>query len=71
MMVEYFATVRDGKVVAITQANPPHELYENQIALTSHEFTLLRNIRRLDGDILTNAQMILDSIKSKVKELEK
>lgn len=71
MRAEFVATIRDGKVIGIVQANPPHELYENQIALTAHEFTLLRNVRRLDGDILANAQMMLDSIKSKVKELEK
>lgn len=39
-----FATVRKGKIVAINDAYPPHELNLNQFEITDEEFALLKSI---------------------------
>lgn len=41
---ERFASIVNGRLVALTEAFPPHELKANQIELTRDEFTLLKSL---------------------------
>lgn len=61
---EYFATVRDGKIVMITEANPSHELYDNQIMLTYKEYALLRVVHTME-----EAKNLMSGIERKIGEL--
>lgn len=60
----FFATIRDGKIVMITDATPAHELEENQIMLTYKEYALLRVV-----DSIEEAKALMDSISYKIGEL--
>lgn len=51
MLANKFATMRFGKIVAVTEAMPPHELLVNQFEITDAEFDLLRSVRSLDSSI--------------------
>lgn len=61
----FFATIRDGKIVMITDATPAHELEENQIMLTYKEYALLRVV-----DNIEEAKALMDSISYKIGELD-
>jgi len=63
---EYFATILDGKIVAITSATPAQELYDNQIMLTEEEYKLLRAAHSFD-----RAKQLFASVEYKLKELGK
>lgn len=63
---EYFATLRDGKMVSVTSATPAHELLPNQVMLTEKEYKLLRVVQSI-----AEAEALLNSVKWKIAELEK
>jgi len=62
---EYFATIRNGKIVMITDASPAHELQENQIMLTPKEYALLRVVHTMD-----EAKRLMEGIEKKIGELD-
>ena len=61
---EKFATVSKGMVVSVTDAFPPHELLENQFALTPKEYYLLRGFLSMD-----EVHKTIDSIEKKLFEV--
>ena len=61
---EYFATIRDGKIVMITDATPAHELQENQIMLTPKEYALLRVVHTME-----EAKKLMEGIERKIGAL--
>lgn len=61
----FFATVsKDGRVLSITNANPPHELLSNQIMLTESEFYLLHAVKSIE-----EAKKMIRSIEYKIKQV--
>lgn len=70
-LAEFFAQVRDGDVVAITQALPKHELTENQIELTKEEYYLLKSIHGANGNVVELAGQMVCNIAKKIGDLEK
>jgi len=63
-MSEYFAQVNGNKIVAVTQAFPPHELTENQIDLTKAEFDFLSDYS------LDEAEIIINSVRAKMESVK-
>jgi hypothetical protein len=63
---EYFATVIENEISLVAIANPEHELQENQIALTSQEYYLLRSVRGQIKDI----KKLVKSVEGKIKILK-
>lgn len=65
-----FATVRNGKIVAINQAYPPHELKPNQFALEEDEFYLLKAVNNKDpkADIMDVLAEIQNRLALKMEE---
>lgn len=62
---EYFATVsKGGKITAITEATPAHELHDDQVMLTQSEWRLLLAV----GD-LGKARQLIGSIEYKIAQL--
>lgn len=62
---ERFATLKDGEIATIAEANPPHELLSNQIMLTKMEYFLLY---KLDGKFnLDEVLELTADIKGKIK----
>jgi hypothetical protein len=50
MIAERFATVKNSRIVTITEANPPQELKEGQFSLSKMEWDLLHYLPLLpDG----------------------
>lgn len=70
MKAQYFATVYNKKIVALNDANPPHELLPNQFALTQQEYLMLRAVRPIDGmDLVTHVHSIAEQVQSKLDGL--
>jgi hypothetical protein len=44
MKAERFATIRDGRIVALTDAFPAHELKYDQIPLSKDEYNLIKSL---------------------------
>ena len=61
---EYFATIRNGKIVMLTDASPAHELQENQIMLTPKEWSLLRVVHTME-----EAKKLMEGIERKIGAL--
>ena len=61
---EFFATLKDGEIVTLGEAYPPHELLDCQIELTKQEYNLLRAI---EGNV-NDAWLTLRSIRNKIEE---
>lgn len=70
-LAEYFAQIHNGDIQGIVQANPPHELTENQIALTKEEFFLLKSVHGANGNVVELANQMIGNISKKIGELEK
>lgn len=70
-LVEFFAQVRDGDIVSITQATPLHELKENQIGLTKEQFFLLKSVHGANGNLVQLAMSMLEDVAKKIGEMEK
>jgi len=64
---EYFADVKDGKILQLCDATPSHELQEGQIMLTREEYQLLYGCRFARSD-LDKIQKVLNQIKDKISE---
>ena len=65
MTSEYFITVgKDGKILLMAEATPPHELKPDQVGLTEEEYKFLKACR---GDLF-KARSILHMIEKKIKE---
>ena len=68
---ERFASVVNGRLVALTEAFPPHELKDNQIELTRDEFTLLKSLPiHTSGANPIEGIQILQSIRDKMYIVE-
>jgi hypothetical protein len=70
-LVEYFAQVQDGDIVAITYALPAHELTENQIELTKEEYYLLKSVHGANGNVVELASEMINNISRKIGEWER
>ncbi len=66
-LAERFATVVNGKIVAINDnATPAHELTPNQFPLTNEEFYLLRAVSGANGNVIELARKYLDNVEKKL-----
>lgn len=65
-LAEKFATVVNGKIIAINDATPAHELTQNQFPLTSEEFYLLHAVSGANGNVIELARKYLDSVEKKL-----
>ena len=65
-IAEKFATVISGKIVAINDATPAHELTPNQFPLTTEEFYLLRAVSGANGNVIELARKYLDNVEKKL-----
>lgn len=60
---EYFATLKDGRIVTYASAVPAHELLPNQIALTREEYDILHAI----NGKMEKAIQAIRAVKAKIK----
>jgi hypothetical protein len=60
---QYYATIKDGKILGLCQATPPAELRENQIMLSKDEFYFLKAID-------SNLPKAYDLIKAVLQKVE-
>jgi hypothetical protein len=60
---QWFATIKDGKVAGICIATPPHELTENQIALSRAEYEVLEATHGKIDEAIT----LIKAVKEKIK----
>lgn len=59
---KYFASLNEkGEIVLLTDATPPHELTENQLALSYLEYKLLMAVSSLD-----QAKKLIASVEHKL-----
>lgn len=63
---EFFASIKNGKIILLGDATPAHELLPNQITLTEKEYRLLRVVQSIE-----EAEALLKSVQWKIGELEK
>lgn len=73
MIAEKFATIRNGKIVSLTDATPAQELKKNQIPLTSDEYKLLHALPLHEdgrGIDLQAYFRIMDSVFHKMYDVE-
>ena len=61
MTSDFFAQINGNKILAVTQATPPHELQENQIDLTKAEYDFLSHYH------IDEAEIIIKSVRSKME----
>ena len=63
--VEKFATIHKGRIVAITDALPLHELKQNQIEISKEEYELIRNVESLEA-----AKEIIKSLEKRISKIK-
>lgn len=67
--VPYFANVRNGKIVTVVSAVPPHELLPSQIELTKEEYNILSRAL-IGGRSLDSVIELLLGVQKKAAEHE-
>lgn len=68
--VEWFATIKNGRIMLITEAFPAHELKPNQIELTKDEYTVLKGMPDGAWSYPSQGIAILQAIQTKISILE-
>lgn len=75
MVVQNFLTLKNGHIIAVTNAPTGHELRENQMEITKEEFDLLSKIPHSfdnagKGILLFQVVEAINKIQSRIKDKE-